>query len=220
MQALAELPTNLKPRSPLLTPSQNAFCALLAKGYKKGEAWRRANPKSIMTKDGCSVAASKLLKKPEIQARLKLESDALLATPAVFAGVLERDQKRLILATWVQDEALPHEMRLAALREDSILAGHNAPKVSVSVNPTLSMAKELLESYASGRTAAPERRVAPVALLDASPALAPVPSLGAAPVAALPLLDAASPAAQTPGTVPLASPETPSAGAPPMEPST
>jgi len=91
--------------------------------------------------------------KPAIQARIAEESAALTSSP-VITGCLERDQKRLILAGWVRDEALPHEIRLAALREDSALAGHNAPKVSVSLPASLSVAKELLERYASRK---PER---------------------------------------------------------------
>lgn len=153
MPALAELPPKLNPRAPLLTASQNLFCALVAKGWKKGEAYKRANPNTKQGKDGCSVGASKWLARADIQARITEETAALTSSP-VFTGCLERDQKRLILAGWVTDDSLPHEIRLAALREDSALAGHNAPKVSVSLPLPLTMAKGLLERYAQ-RT--PER---------------------------------------------------------------
>lgn len=171
------------------TASELLFVQLVHKGQEKRSAWLKAFPLAKQSPSSASVSASKLLRRPDIQARLASLKTQQAVTVAV-EGMLDRDAKRLRLARWIDDENADPQVRLRAIEIDNRMAGHDAPKVSVSLNPTLSMAKSLLDRYAQRPLPQQAGALAQGEALEAEViASAPLPSPAplAAPVAPPPL---------------------------------
>lgn len=138
-----------KPRKKTLSASDMVFCELIAKGVEKRQAWKTANPQSNALPTSCSVAASRLLAKPDILERISWCREQIARGPQIIQGVMERDHKRVILRQWVEDETLDHSIRLRAIELDNAMAGHIAPKQSVVLSGNLSIASKLLEGFSA-----------------------------------------------------------------------
>lgn len=131
------------------TAQKQLFAELLNNGYNQLQAFRKAFPASRMKDNGASVAAHRLTKDQTVIDRLtKLRSGELSVQP-VLSGCLDRDHKRSILSTLIADAGTEPMVRLRAIEIDNRMAGHEAPRATVTLSPSLAIADSILQRFAS-----------------------------------------------------------------------
>lgn len=133
-----------------LTPNELYFCELKVRGSSLTDAFIKAYPDSPSVKGdkraSIGVQACKLAKRPHIVAWLKKVGESISA-PAVYAQPKTKDHKRAILAE-LMDNSVDDMVRLRAIEIDNKMAGHEAPRATVNLSPSVSIADKLLAQFA------------------------------------------------------------------------
>jgi hypothetical protein len=100
---------------------QSLFCEYLVGGVSQSAAYRLAYP-SCKSKGAARASASKLLTNPNVRQRLD-ELQKLTQTKKTLTW----QRKREILAKIAEDPNCTPAERIAAIRQDCLMAGHDKP---------------------------------------------------------------------------------------------
>jgi len=148
-----------------LTPAQIYFAELITHGHNSTEAFVKSHPqsKSVLTnnRNACAVAANKLKHSPPLLSYIKSLTRSPIDSKTLQTA-LSRDSKRAILSEIIQSSSFDPMVRLRAMEIDNKLAGHEAPRATVSLSPSVSMADKVLQSFAQIGEEKGERNVTPI----------------------------------------------------------